>query len=183
MTKRRKAILVFAVVLLATLISVVFGLTYWSRTVSKNITVIGIEAILTNNNYDAYRLKQETATLDSTNKVVISVLAENYYNLWLNITWDSDAIGLVVTAQGQFVNVHWVGPDYGVIETFGSAFNVMGYSSYNETTKLNLMWANPGTSAGGPTGHGLLVTFAFDTEAVTTPGDYSVNFLFEMGFV
>jgi len=174
---------VLAVALMATLITVALGFTYWQRTVNKTFTVLGIEAVIVPNEYNAYRLKQETTSLDSTNKVVLSVLAENYYNLWLNITYTSDAVGLVVTAQGQFVNVHWVGPTSGIIETFGSAFNVMGYTTYDETTKPNLMWANPGTAAGMPTGHGLLVTFALDTEGVTTPGDYSVSFLFEMGFV
>ena len=179
----RKKIYVSALVLLTLFAGVAIAKIYWQREATYNFTVLGIEAIMTEKDYDDYRNKIETSVLDPNQQVVISILAENFYTVWLNVTETSDATGLLVTATGQYVNVHWVGPSTGTFDLVGSPFNVMGYTTYNETEKLKLMWADPGAGVGQPTGHGLLITFDFDTEGVTTPGDYQCTLKFQMGFV
>jgi len=45
-----------------------------------------------------------------------------------------------------------------------------------------MMYYAPPTNL-DPSGGLLMITFAFDTEAVTVPGSYTVDLLFQMGFV
>jgi len=154
---------------------------YWSHTVSKQITIIGIDALVCANNYDAYRLKTPLTVLGDDNQIVLAIISENYYTIWLNITY-SGCPGLVMSATAQFVTVQWVGPTTGSITPYGSSFNTMGYTTYDAATKPNLMWADPGTGVGGSIGHGMLITFGFNIEGCLTPGTYTVNVLLQMGF-
>jgi len=184
MEKAKKLMVLIAALIFASAgIAYAVSNAYWNHTLSKDITVIGITAIVTSNNYDSYRLKTETSTLDSTNKIILAVVNENYYSLWLNITYTCNGTGLVVSASAQFVTVQWQGPSTGSITPYGSTFNVMGLTTYNATEKPKLMWHDPGTSTGMPTGYGLLISFSFNTEAVTIPGNYRAQIKLQMGFV
>jgi hypothetical protein len=86
------------------------------------------------------------------------------------LTWTSDAEGLNVTATGQYFHCYDKTGIGWVMEPVGGSFEINGY---NVIDKTKMMYGN---------GYCMVATFIFDTEAVISPGDYTVNLLFEMGF-
>ena len=178
----RKKILLLALVVAASLLTVVAAQIYWERTINYNFEVIGVEAVLVPKTYDGYRLKTVATALDSNRQIILTVISENFEDLWLNITQTCNCTGLVVTAQGQYVDVYWTGPSTGTIALVGSPFDVFGYHVVDKT---KMMWKNPGNTVvvPQPHGYGLLISFNFDTELVTLPGNYQSSLKFQMGFV
>lgn len=174
---RKKILAAMLVVAILAVSTFAYAATiYWSRTIQHSVTILGIEAELLKPTYDDYRLKN-VATQLTDSKVVLTIYAENFYEIWLNITWTSGAEGLAVTASGEYVDVFWhAGDQRGHVDPIGDPFDVTGYHVIDKT---KMMYAYP---EGATWGHGLLVTFTFDTEQVTIPGDYTVDLLFEMGF-
>ena len=149
---------------------------YWSRSLTKQITVIGIDAELLKPDGISY-LNKVKATALVDDKVFVTIYAENFEVIWLNCTWISDAVGLNVDVQGLYVSIEYAGGVYQV-NPVGSSFDAEGYHTVNKTL---MMYKTPGAAILGC--GALQLTFTFDTELVTTPGDYSVDMLFQMGFV
>ena len=174
--KKKTLALVAALIMALSCLTVVIAKIYWTRTLTHDFTVIGIEAELlkpTGNDY----LNKVVATALVDYKTFVVIYAENFYNVWLNCTWTSDAVGLDVNVEGQYVSIEYSGGVYNV-NPVGSPFDCEGYV---EVDKTKMMWKAPGV---GILGCGALqLTFDFDTEGVLTPSDYSCSMLFEMGFV
>jgi len=168
--QRRKLLLVLLA--LSTLAGVVVAKIYWSRQATYSFSVIGIEAGLLQPDIAGYRSQIEVITLSANKKIGISIFRENFYSLWLNITWSSNAVGLGVAATGTYY--YFVDPGTGwTMSPSGDLANALGY---NVVDKTKMLW-------GASYGYMLVITFAFDTEAVTSPGTYTVNLLFQLGFV
>jgi len=174
--KKKTLALVAALIMALSCLTVVVAKIYWTRTLTHDFTVIGIEAELlkpTGNDY----LNKVVATALVDYKTFVVIFAENFYNIWLNCTWTSDAVGLDVNVEGQYVSIEYGAGVYQV-KTVGAPFDCEGY---HEVDKTKMLWKMPDV---GVLGCGALqLTFDFDTEGVTTPGDYSCDMKFEMGFV
>jgi len=138
--------------------------------------VTGIDAELLGPDYDSYAAKTIATSL-SDDKVALTIYAENFYEVWLDITATSAAEGLVVTATGQYYEVWWQSIIEGQFLPVGDSFDVMGYHVVDKT---QMMWDVPSTTTIGGC---MVITFVFNTELVTVPGDYTVDLLFQMGFV
>lgn len=163
-------------ILVATLmVSAAFGIIFWSRTIHHPLTVIGINAEILKNTALDYKNKVAALDVDTNNKVLLTIYQENFYNVWLNLTFTSTAEGLNVTCLGQYVTVDYISSNY-VITPTGTPFEVMGYSVVDKT---KMMYETPDI---GISGGALQLTFTFDTELVLNPGDHTVDLLFEMGF-
>lgn len=182
---RIKKALVFILALLFATLGPTLALIYWQRTIQHNITVIGIDAELLQGNFDGYDQKI-TATNLTDDKVSVVILAENFYEVWLNVSWTSEAEGLAAEITGQYYDVHWkwVGYPAESFEPMDVPFQINNTEScLVDKTKMMLVDLVQGSGAAGNHGYCLVVSFVWDTELVTTPGDYTVDILFQMGFV
>jgi len=153
------------------------ALIYWQRSIQYHFTVVGIDAELLQLGWVAYTSKTVATSLDVDNRVSLTIYAENFYNVWLNLTWSSAAEDLVVDATGQYYLVYEDGGGLWHYEAQGDSFSIMGY---NVVDKTRMMWS-PSTKT-KPAGGLLMITFGFDTELVTIAGEYTVELLFQMGF-
>ena len=184
MNKTKKA-LVFILALLFATLGPALALTYWQRSITHNLLVHGIIAELYQPNFDGYALQIVATDLSSTDEIALTILDENFYNVWLNVTWTSNAEGLEVNITGQYYDVFWYrsGNPGGVqhFDPVGVPFQFdNGVSQIVD--KAAMMWT-PIVEASDPVHGGcLILEFQWDTELVTTPGDYTVDILFEMGF-
>ena len=183
MERRKRGQILAVLAILALAVTLVSGASviYWTHSATKDITVLGISSVFTPYTYDGYRLKTDLTVLPTSNQGILSVLAENFYGLWTNLTF-AGPVGLIVTCTGQYVDVYWTGPSTGTIQLAGTAFEMTGYHEFNETEKAKLKWTDPGTSVKSPLphGYGILLTYSFDTESVS-PGTYTVNLKIDMG--
>mgnify|MGYP001485340122 CR=1 FL=1 len=174
--RKKTLALVAALIVALSLLTVVVAKIYWTRTLTHEFTVIGIEGELLRPTGPDYANKVVATSLVN-NKVFVTIYAENFYNIWLNCSWSSDAVGLDVNVEGQYVEILYVSGEF-TVANVGSPFDAEGYHTVDKT---KMMWKAPGV---GVLGCGALqLTYEFDTEGVLTPGDYSVEMLFEMGFV
>lgn len=169
--ERRKALL-YALILIAILaVGYVAAQIYWTRTVDYTFTVTGIDAGLLVPTVAGYLTRQNATSL-TDGKVLLTVYSENFNQIWLNLTWTSNAQGLQVNATGQYYNLIQLWQGGWELIPVGSPFNASGY---NIIDKTKIMYGTPG--------YGLIVTFTLDTELVTTPGNYTASFRFDLGFV
>jgi hypothetical protein len=167
--RNRKKILLYAFLMCLLTVGTVAAQIYWSRTIVHEINVYGINAELLKPDVHGY-LDKYVATSLYGGQVALVINAENFYDVWLNVTFSSAAAGLQVHATGQYYLCSaWTGPF--TFDPQGSTFDVTGYHVIDKT---KMMYANGGA---------LVISFAFDTELVTLPGSYTVNLRFEMGFV
>lgn len=167
--RNRKKVLIFTLVLCLLAVGTVAAQIYWNRTITHEINVYGIDAELLVPDVYGY-LDKIVATSLTNGKVALVIYAENFYDIWLNITFTSAAQGLNVYAVGQYYKLTQPGPFS--FDPDGPTFDIMGYHVIDKT---RVMYGNPGGA--------LVVAFTFDTELVTVPGAYQVNLRFEMGFV
>lgn len=175
-----KKLLVFIIALMLAVASAYAATTiYWHREVSLSFNVVGISAELLQLGYENYRSKVVATSLDSDGRAVITIYSENYNQIWLNTTFTSNATGLIMNCTGQYVRYFW-GSGYGVVETVGAPFDILGYHVMDKT---QMMWKDPGYQSGGPIGFGLQVTIVAWAEYVTVPGYYEAQVSFDMGFV
>ena len=174
--KKKTYALVAALIVALSLLGVVIAKIYWTRSLTRSLTVIGIEAELLQPDAISYRDKVVATELVG-DKVFLTIYAENFYNVWLNLTWTTDAEGLDVNVEGQYFRVLLQGGNYN-LEYLGDPFDCEGY---NVVDKTQMMWNFP--DANVLDAYGLELRFEFDTELVTTPGDYTCDLTFEMGFV
>ena len=182
---RTKKALIFILALLFATLGPALALNYWSRTIQHSVTVIGIIAELYQPNFDGYAQQIVAADLVD-DKIALTILDENFYNIWLNVSWTSNAEGLAIDITGQYFDVFWYhSGNPGGVQHFDPVGTPFQFDNGTGQTidKTKMMW-NPIVEADDPIHGGCLVlSFAFDTELVTTPGDYTVDLLFEMGFV
>ncbi len=182
MRKRIVLALVVAVILAASVITYVVATIYWQRQVSVSFDVHGINAGLLPVDYNAYRNKQETTNLDSNGQAQITIFFENFYVIWLNTTFTTDAVGLTPILQGQYVawTWTWIGNGWaGVMTPVSEPFDITGYHAMD---KAHMMWTDPGINPSGPTGYALLVTVNPNSGEYPNPGHYSLTVTFQMGF-
>lgn len=165
--RNRKKILLYGLILGALLIGTVAAQIYWNRTIVHEINVYGIDAELLVPDVYGY-LDKIVANSLTDGKVALVIYAENFYDIWLNITFSSAAQGLNVYATGQYYKFWQPGPFS--FDPDGPTFDIMGYHIIDKTKVMY------GTGA-------LVVAFTFDTEFVTVPGTYQVHLSFQMGFV
>jgi len=154
---------------------------YWQRSVKLEFDVKGISAELLQCGYENYRNKVVATSLDSNGQAVITIYGEQFYSLWLNTTFTSNATGLLMTMTGQYVAYQWVmdGSWQGKVTPIGDPFDISGY---HEIDKTLMMYKDPGHEPGGPVGYGLLVTITPNFEYVTISGHYEATVTFAMGF-
>jgi len=170
-----------------------YAIVYFQRTITHNFSVIGIQGELLVPTFGGYIGKVIASGL-TDGKVALVIYKENFYNIWLNVSTYSDAVGLNLTIQGQYWKAYWVGgsnpmtdPAQPYFEPVGSSFSfVNGTSQVVDKTKM--MWKYPqtdtsGASKPGPPEYCLVLSFNFDTELVLVPGNYSASMKFQMGFV
>lgn len=173
----RKLVILALVILALGSISYAVARIYWSRTITYSFSVYGIDAELLVPTGDGYHNKAIATALDANNRISLTIIAENFYNIWLNITWTSNSQGLAVAATGQYWTYYYshlaANPEY---NPTGSPFDVLGYHVIDKTQ----MMYHGGFDVNGGL---LMITFSFDTELVTIPGSYQAHLLFEMGFV
>lgn len=183
---RTKKALVLILALLFTTCGVTLAFIYWQRTIQHNILVHGIKAELYQPNFTGYTQQIIAGDLSVDNKIALAIIAENFYNVWLNVTFTSNATGLATNITGQYYDVYWYhsGNPGGVkhFDPIGVPFQFDNGTS-QILNKTMMMWT-PIVEAENPIHGGCLVlNFAFDTELVTTPGEYTIDLLFQMGFV
>ena len=190
MEKNRKGHLLIAASLISIMaISAVSAVIYFNRTIHHGFSVTGIQADVLNPSFAGYNAKQVASDL-TNNQVALTIYAENFYDVWLNVTWSSDAVGLAVTMTGQYYEAYWYngaglpGGSVGEFDANGTSFAVPMNTEY-VVMKHNMMWQ---TLVQPPTGTGnmggcLVLTFSLDTEQVLVPGSYDLALTFQMGFV
>jgi hypothetical protein len=179
-------------VLLASALTV-YAIIYFSRTLSHNFSVIGIQGELLVPTFGGYIGKVIASGL-TDGKVALVIYKENFYNIWLNVSTYSDAVGLNLTISGQTWKAYYIGgsnpmtdPAQPYFEPVGSSFSFVNGTS-QVVDKARMMWKYPqtdtsGSSKPGPPEYCLVLTFNFDTELVLVPGNYSSQMKFQMGFV
>jgi hypothetical protein len=176
---RRKIYCLLAVLVIgSSLIAYATAHIYWTRTIEYDLgEVVGIEALLIDPTGESWHNKVQASTLNGQKKIGLTVLKENFHEIWLNLTFTSNASGLVVSASGQYYNcVKHTGAAYYDANPVGSSFNIPMFTAYTvDKTKMLYVLDD--------TGGYLQITYAFDTELVTSPGHYTANLSFEMGFV
>jgi len=184
MNKNKKLLVVgLTSVLLASCIAA-YAAIYFTRTITHNFRVVGIAGELLVPSFAGYIGK--TVASDLTNeKVALVIYAENFYNVWLNITMYHDVPNLVLTVSGQYYDLWYSAgvypdPPIGHYEPSGSAFSFVNATSQT-VDKTKMMWT-PITGL-GIHAYCLVLTFVFDCELGVYPGDYSSTLRFEMGFV
>jgi len=190
---RLKKLCVFIVALLVAVAGVSAGAyIYWSRTIQYNFKVIGISADLLVPTFDGYDQKLEASNL-TDGKVALVILTENFHNIWLNVSYTSNATGLNITITHQYYKVYWL-PSGSVGIGWYKRFEPLNNTVYNDTpnqpfivdktkmTYVPLQKGYPDDPAPKNYGYCLIVTFTFDTEYITTPGNYGANLKFDMGF-
>lgn len=165
--QHRKLVAVVLCMVLVSSVGSAFAAIYWTRTIRHGISVTGISAELLGTTRDHYVGKVPATDLIN-NQVRFTIYAENFYNIWLNITFTSDAEGLVVDATGQYQ--HYDSSSW-VFSNVGSPIVLNGYTVIDKT---QVMYATSGS---------LLISFSFNTEGVTLPGNYNVDLLFQAGYV
>lgn len=189
MNRLQKA-LIFVLALIFAVSGIAAAQIYWTRNIQHGFTVIGIDAELLEPSFDGY--DQQIITTQLTNdEVMVVIIAENFHVVWLDVSWTSLAEGLTAEISGQYYDVYW--HCIGMIEgthTYEKHFDPIGESfQINEKTtvdKTQMMWTQidyPSGDADSNHGYCLVVSFAWDTELVTIPGDYTIDILFQMGFV
>jgi len=184
---RTKKALVFILALLFATTGITLGLVYWSRTIQHSITVIGIDAELLQGNFDGYDQKIVAENLVD-GKVSVVIIAENFYEIWLNVSWTSQAEGLDADITGQYYDVYWGwSTSQGNVPIFtplATPFTIINTEScVVEKAQMMLVDLTKTPNSSGNHGYCLVVSFVWDTELVTIPGDYTVDILFQMGFV
>ena len=182
---RTKKALVFILALLFATLGPALALTYWSRTIQHSFTVVGINAELYQPNFDGYSQQIIAADLVD-DKIALTILDENFYNIWLNVSWTSNAEGLEVNITAEYFECYWRRDgNPGGVQYFGPVGTPFQFDNgvSQIVDKAAMMWT-PIVEVSDPVHGGCLVLdFAFDIELVITPGDYTVDLLFEMGFV
>jgi len=189
---KKIASVALASLLLASCIAA-YAIVYFQRTITHNFSVIGIQGELLVPTFGGYIGKVIASGL-TDGKVALVIYKENFYNVWLNVSTYSDAVGLNLTIQGQYWKAYWVGgsnpmtdPAQPYFEPVGSSFSfVNGTSQVVDKTKM--MWKLPvpntsGSSLPSAPEYCLVLTFNFDTELVLEPGNYTSSLKFQMGFV
>jgi hypothetical protein len=172
--KNRKAILLLLIVV-AAVGTVTTAQVYWSKTLNHSITVSGIDAdLLVPLNYEAYKAKTTTADLVS-NKVFLTIYQENFQNLWLRISFTGPT-GLSVSVTGQYYEIGNFGGRPYFTDPLRAAFSIQ-VNTEQPVNKTAMMYKNPE----GQIGYALLLSFAFNTEAITNPGTYNVAIKFDLG--
>jgi hypothetical protein len=167
-----KKALVFAIALFFALAGVyAYTQIYWQRTITTSIDVVGIDAECLTPTIDGFRNKIATTTL-TDGKILLTVYSENFNDIWLNVTWTSNATGLVVSAVGETVHVYNKPYIDWVYELQGDPRDVMGYTVFPDKQKV--YYSN---------GMGMQITFSFNTEAITVPGHYAIEISLALGFV
>jgi hypothetical protein len=170
---------IVALFLSVTIVSaVIYSQVYWQRQITYTFETIGIDAELLEVGYEAFRTKKVATSLDSNNEVVLTIIAEQYYELYLNITWVCSVEGFDLTCTGQYLRYYW-GTGSGVVETVGDPFECIGL---NAVDKTKMMWADVGFQSGGPVGYGLKLHFNPNVEGVTKAGTHTVTITLQMGF-
>jgi len=177
-----KKLLVFIVALMLAVASAYAATTvYWTRTLpGQSFTVHGISAELFVPTAQAYHDKT-VATGLTNEQVALSIYAENFYVLWLNMSYTTDCpSGLIVTVTGQYY-AYYLSQSGSVptISSVGSAFPMVFSNQTIDKTKL--MYYAPTQNNDPKVGGLLMLTFAIDTEGVMLPGNYAVSYTFEMG--
>jgi hypothetical protein len=155
--------------LAATLITTVFAIVYWSRTIQLHLNVVGIQAELYRPDYQGYD-EQIIVTNFVNNKVCLTILLENYaHEMWLNCSLLGAPAGMTYEFIGDYVHVYEKAP-WGYYPE-GTPFDVTGY---HQVDKTKMMYGMPGW--------GLEILFSWDG-GTALPGGYDVEVLFQMGFV
>jgi hypothetical protein len=174
----RKKTLVLASILIVALVSVAFAssIVLWQKSIHHGMKVIGIAAILTPPDANSYVAQTEALDL-TNNKVWLSIVAEAYYYVWLNVTVISNNTAMVPSLQGQYVDVVYSSGTY-QYTLVGSPF-VIPMDAMFQVDKTQMVFKVPGT---GTHGYALQLTFTFDTENCL-PGDIDMWLYFSMGFV
>lgn len=173
MKKKNLALVLLLAICLVTV--PVLAKVFWTRTVTKTLTIVGINAELLEPSVDGHTNKWVATELTPEDKIAITIYEENYYEIWLNLSWQTDLQDLIVSASGQYYHCFVFG-GYGNYDPVGSAFNIPMDTQYT-VDKLNMMY---GTSEDG---YMLEITFAWDTEACFELGDFDVALNFAMGFL
>jgi hypothetical protein len=173
--RKKTLALVATLVLALSCLAVVVAKIYWTRTVTHDIHIVGIDAELLVPTVDGHSLNEVTTNLSSDDKIAITIYEENYEVIWLNVSAATDCPGLVVLATGQYVNCH-VDTGVGHYDYVGDPFT-LNMGTQQAVDKLKMMY---GTVADG---YMLEIAFAWDTEACFELGDYTVDLTFSMGFV
>jgi len=169
-----------------------YAVIYFTRTITHSFSVVGITGELLVPSFIGYTQKVIASGL-TNGQVALVIYYENFYNIWLNVSTHTDAVGLNLTISGQYWQAYWVGSDLpmdpaqGYFEPVGSSFSFVNGTS-QVIDKTMMMWRYPQKvtsqmSKPGPPEYCLVLTFNFDTELVLEPGDYSSQMLFQMGFV
>lgn len=183
---RTKKALVFILALLFATCGPTLAFVYWQRTIQHNMVVHGIKAELYQPNFNGYTQQIVAEDLSVDNKIALAIIDENFYNIWLNVTFTSNATDLAINITGQYYDIYWrYDGNPGGVKYFGPIGTPFQFDNGTSQVinKTMMMWI-PIVEADVPVHGGCLVlNFAFDTELVTTPGDYTVDLLFQMGFV
>lgn len=194
MEKNRKGHLLIAAALISIVaISGVSAVIYFNRTLHHGFSVIGITADILNPGFDGYDLKQVAGDL-TNNQVSLTIYSENFYNIWLNLTYTTNATGLRLNVTAQYYQVYWHTTNVNLgwtkmfvpLEspfeiTLGTPYTVnKTLMMYSPLVKPNL---SPGNGGDSNTGYCMVLSFVYDTEFITVPGNYDSALLFELGFV
>lgn len=165
---------------------------YWTKTLEHNIVIKGIDAGLLEPSYLGMKNKIDAVDLTVENQVALTIYAENFYEIYLNVTVTSDCEGLIVTVNGQYyeawaeeVNDVYSLPNF---EPAGDSFNIPLNTIY-EVNKSKMVWLElpaideDGVCKGPTTDKSgcLVLTFNFDSELITTPCNCTTHLIFEMG--
>jgi len=191
MEKRKTRALASLVVIIACLVGVVIGSVYWTRTVNLKFSTIGINAECLQWNFAAgvntawsnYQSKNIATSLDSENKLVIVIFAENFHAIWLSSSvsgnWSvSNPIPFNITAS--YVSYQWNAGSGEPSITVGTAFHI-GPGNFT-VDKSKMMWQPIVNSVGSPIGGGLLLQVTPLTGEYTAPGNWLANIILSLGY-
>jgi hypothetical protein len=100
MNKNKKLLAVLLLSMIA-LAGVAYAIIYWTRTITHNFTIIGINADLIEPTFNGYENKVIATDLLNSQIGIIAYKISGG-NIWLNITVTSNCPGLTVSMQGQY---------------------------------------------------------------------------------
>ena len=185
----KKLVIVISAAIAALFIGSAVAVIYWQRQLTYSFKVVGIEGELLEPTLNGYLSKIVAQNLTVNNQVAVVIYNENFENVWLNVTVESNATGLRCNITGQYYAVYdyFGGFDHSWhFEAVGSPFSFQNGTS-QVVDKTLMMWRYPKLSqvAGenGPAEHCLVLTFVWDTELIVVPSNYVATMTFQMGFV
>lgn len=180
---RIKKLLVFIVALFFA-VGLIGAEIYWTRNIQHNINIIGIAAELIEPTFEGYDQKLVTTQLHD-GKIAVVIIAEDFYDIYLNVSWTCDAEGIAIDVRGQYYELYWFwnnaqGKHIPMFSPLDTPFIINNAEAWVvDKSKMMLVDITKPSAADSNHGYCLVVSLVWDAHLVTLPGNYTIDILFQ----